>query len=142
MNDKQHELAEVLDEYSTFLEIDGQDGRAYAYDKAARSIRRANYLPPDPAEIDGIGDSIRTTIARWQRSGEIAELEQLKEEYSYYNELQHVDNIGPSRAKQINEKLSVEDVDDLLLVGDDLTLVDGIGPKTADKILSSAREQS
>jgi len=35
------EVADTLEEYSAFLEIDGQTGRAHAYDKAARAVRMA-----------------------------------------------------------------------------------------------------
>jgi DNA polymerase (family 10) len=144
MNEKQEKLAELLEEYETYLRLDGQDGRAHAYGKAARAISRAAYLPPDPADIDGVGDSIRTTIAKWQRSGEIEELEELKEQYPWFEELKDVSHIGPARAKQLHFKLRVDDLDDLLLVArnGDLTLIDGVGPKTAEKIHESAKKQS
>lgn len=138
---KQQELADVLKEYATYLELDGQHGRAKGYERASRKIRTAPYLPPDTSDIDGIGDSIRTTIARYQMRGQIDELERLKEKFHWYNELKGVDGIGSKRAFTLHEKFGIEDIDDLLLVGDDITLVDGIGPKTAERILSSAREQ-
>ncbi len=143
MNDKQEELGDLLEEYAVYLELDGQDGRAHAYDKAARSIRRASYIGPDPSNIDGVGDSIRTTIAKWQRSGTIEELEELKQEYPWFAELKDVSHIGPARAKQLHFKLRVDDLDDLLLVArnDDLTLIDGVGPATAEKIRKSAERQ-
>jgi DNA polymerase/3'-5' exonuclease PolX len=140
MTTKQDQLADVLDEYAAHLELDGQAGRAKGYERAARKIRMARYLPPDPSEIDGIGDSIRTTIAQYQVSGKIDELEELREEYQWFEPLRQVDHIGPARAKTLHEKFSVETIDDLLLVGDDMTLMSGVGPKTVEKICSSARE--
>jgi DNA polymerase/3'-5' exonuclease PolX len=144
MTDTQETLADLLEEYAVYLELDGQDGRAHAYDKAARSIRRASYIGPDPSNIDGVGDSIRTTIAKWQRSGTIEELDELKEQYSWFEELKDVSHIGPARAEQLHYKLRVDDLDDLLLVArnGDLTLIDGVGPKTAEKIHESAKKQS
>lgn len=144
MSRKQDELADLLEEYETYLQLDGQDGRAYAYGKAARAIRSASYMPPNPADIDGVGDSIRTTIAKWQRSGTIQELDDLKEQYPWYEELNNVSHVGPARARQLHEKLRVDDLDDLLLVArnGDLTLIDGVGPKTAEKIHESAEKQS
>jgi len=139
---KQQALANELEEFSAFLKLDGQPNRAIGYEKAARNIRTARYMPPDPSDIDGVGESIRTTIARWQRSGDIQELEELREEYPWFDTLNCVKYVGPERARKIHEKLSVDTIDDLLLVGQDLTLVNGIGPKTARKILDSAREQS
>lgn len=130
--------ADVLEEYATFLRIDGQEGRAYAYEGAAREIRARRFLPPDPAEIDGIGEQIRDTLATYQRSGYIPELDDLKAEYDWYDELRQVDGIGPSRAKQLHEKFNINTVDELIMVGDDLTVADGIGPTRADKILDAA----
>jgi len=144
MNEKQEQLSDLLDEYATYLKLDGQDGRAHAYDKAARAIRTASYLPPNPADITGVGGSIRTTIAKWQRSGEIEELNDLRERYPWYNELNDVQHVGPARAKQLHEKLRVDDLDDLRLVArnGDLTLIDGVGPATAEKIERSVERQS
>jgi DNA polymerase/3'-5' exonuclease PolX len=144
MTDKQTQLADTLDEYATFLKLDGQDGRAHGYERAARKIRQARYLPPDPSDIDGIGASIRQTIAQYQVSGQIDELESLREEYSWFNELKDVKHIGPSRAEQLHEQLHVDSLDDLLLVArnGDLTLIDGVGPVTAQKIHDSAKELS
>jgi len=143
MNNKQQELADVLDEYATYLKLDGQEGRATGYDRAARNIRRANYLPPDPSDIDGIGDSIRTTIAKYQRSGSIEELDDLHRQYPWFEELRQVSHVGPARARALHEKLRVDDLDDLLLVArnGDLILIDGVGPKTAEKIERSAKQQ-
>jgi DNA polymerase (family 10) len=135
-------LVKELEEYSDYLELDGQDGRAHAYDKAARSIRQRDWVDPNPADIDGVGDSIRTTIAKWQRSGTIQELEDLRDEYPWYNELKDVKYIGPERAKQLHNRLRVDDKEDLRLVArnGDLTFIDGVGPVTADKIRESLDE--
>lgn len=137
---KPDDIADVLDEYSTFLELDGQEGRAHAYDKAARAIRRRRFLPPDPSDIDGVGDAIRTTIASYQRSGSIDELDKLKDQYSWYDELKAVNGIGPARAETIHEKFNVETLDDLILVGNDLTLLSRVGDKRAANIIESAKE--
>lgn len=140
MNEKKVSLSDTLSEYATYLELDGQDAKAQAYDRAARSIRTANYLPPDPSQIDGIGETIRTTIAKYQRSGEIAELEELKEKYDWFEDLRKVDHLGPSRAEDVHFKFRVSSIDDLLMIGDDLTMINGIGEKTKNKIMESARE--
>lgn len=137
---KNEEIAEVLEEFATYLRLDGQQGRANGYEQAALSIRSAGYMPPDPSRLDKVGDSIRTKIARYQRSGSIDELEHLKDEYSWYEELKQVDGIGPKRAKQIHEKFNVEDLDDLILVGEDLQMLPRVGPKRSRNILDSAHE--
>lgn len=133
-------IADKLEEYAEFLDLDGETGRSHAYDRAAREIRKTGYIPPDPSDIDNVGESVRQTIMSSRLTGEIEHLEELKDEYSYYDELRHIDHIGPSRAQQLHEELHVDTVEDLLLVGDDVTLIDGIGPKTATKIMSSAND--
>lgn len=137
---KSDDIADVLDEYATYLELDGQEGRAHAYDKAARAIRQRRFIPPDPSDIDGVGDAIRTKIAVYQRSGSIDELDALREQYSWFKELQDVDGIGTARAQKIHDKFNVETLDDLILVGDDLTLLPRVGEKRARNILNSAKE--
>lgn len=141
MNAKQEQISELLEEFALFLQLDNQDGRASAYERAARNISSRRYLPADPSQIEGVGDGIRTTIARWQRTGEVEELETLRERYDWFDELKDVKHIGPSRAKTFHKKFHVDSLDDLLLVGDDLTMVNGIGQVTADKIMESARNQ-
>jgi DNA polymerase/3'-5' exonuclease PolX len=133
-------LVDTLEEYSAYLELDGQEGRSHAYQKAANSIRGRRMIPPDPSDIDGVGDAIRTKIAKYQRSGEINELSALKEEYSWFGELKEVNGIGPSRAEQIHEKFNVETLDDLILVGNDLTLLPRVGEKRASNIIESAKK--
>lgn len=137
---KNKEIADMLDELATYLELDGQEGRANGYRRAARSVRLAGWMPPDPSRLDQVGESVRTRIAQYQRSGEIEELQELKEEYSWFGELKQVDGIGPKRAKQIHEKFNVEDIDDLMLVGDDLQMLARVGEKRSQKMLDSAHE--
>jgi DNA polymerase/3'-5' exonuclease PolX len=133
-------IVKELKEFAEYLDLDGQSGRAHAYRKAAEELRRKGYCPPDPSDIDNIGQSIRTKIAQYQRAGEIDELSALKDEYSWFAELKQVDGIGQSRAKQLHEKFNIETVDDLILVGDDLTLLPRVGKKRARNILDSAHK--
>lgn len=141
MTAKNEEIADVLEEFATYLKLDGQEGRAKGYERAARSVRMAGYMPPDPSRLDNVGDGIRTRIARYQRSGEISELEELKDEYSWFGELNRVHGIGPATAKEIHTKFNVQDLDDLLLVGDDIEMLSGIGTKTRQNIMESARQE-
>ena len=72
----------------------------------------------------------------------IDELEELKDEYSWYAEFGQVRHVGPSRAKQLHEKFNISTIDKLDMVArnGDLELVNGIGPATADKIKASIEE--
>lgn len=133
------EIAETLDEYADFLRLDGQDGRAYAYEKAARSVRLASYLPPNPARLNNVGDSTREAIIDLENGTGIEELSDLQEKYDWYDEFKDVKHIGPSRAKQIKEELNITDIDMLALAAKngDLTLLSGVGPATEEKIKRS-----
>lgn len=134
-----NDIADTLEEYAEFLRLDGQDGRAHAYEKAARSVRISSYIPPNPARLDNVGDSTRETIIDLENGMGIDELDELKDEYSWYAEFNDVKHVGPARAKEIKETLGVETLDKLSLVArnGDLELINGIGPATAEKIEKS-----
>lgn len=138
----QDEIAETLDEFADFLTVDGQTNRAKGYERAARSIRMASYLPPNPSKLDGIGGSIRDTVVKLDNGGTIEELEELRSRYPWYNSFRDVKHIGPSRAETIHNKFKIESLDKLELVvrNGDIQMVSGIGPTTADKILDSIEE--
>jgi DNA polymerase/3'-5' exonuclease PolX len=135
----QEEIAEELSAYADFLRLDGQSGRANGYEKAARSIRMASYIPPNPARLDGIGGSTRDKVITLDNGGRIDELEELREEYQWYDNFREVKGIGPSRAKRIHEKFHIDSLSKLRMVArnGDLTDVSGIGPATAEKIEES-----
>jgi DNA polymerase (family 10) len=133
------EIADTLETYADFLRLDGQEGRANGYDKAARAIRTASYIPPNPSRLNGVGGSTRETVIDLENGMGIDELEELREEYPWYDAFREVKHIGPARAKQINETLGVSTLDKLELVAKegDLELISGIGPATAEKIEKS-----
>ena len=133
------QLADTLEEYSTYLELDGQEGRAHAYDRAARAIRNRGYIPPNPADIDGVGEAVRDTITEYQTSGEISDLQSLKEDHHYYENLKNIDGVGPTRARQMHDRLRIDTVSDVILVGDDLTLLPRVGERRAENIVKSAK---
>lgn len=137
---KQNEIAEALEEYAELLQVDGQPGRAAARDKAARRVRTVRNIPPDPARLSGVGRALRSDISTLQRDGEIKEFEKLREEYDWYLTLTAVDGIGQTRAIEIYETFNCTDLEDLLLIGSDLEIVGGIGPRTREKIMESARQ--
>lgn len=137
-------VADTLEEYSAFLEIDGQTGRAHAYDKAARAVRMASRLPANPARLDGIGDSTRNAVIEVENTGTLPELEELREEYYWYDEFKNISHIGPSRARTLYENYSIDSKEKLQMMADadDLTLLQGVGPKTATKIKQSLNRNS
>lgn len=133
------EIADELDEYSDFLRLDGQTGRASGYEKAARAVRTASHIPPNPARLNGIGSSTRDAVINLENGVGIDELDELREEYPWYDAFRDVKHIGPARAKKIYETFGVETLEKLELVAreGDLTLISGIGPATQEQIRES-----
>lgn len=129
------EIAETLEEYATYLKLDGRDGKAMGVNRAANSILREKYLPPDPTDVDGVGESLRETVSDIRRTGTCEDLEHLKDKYSFYEELRGVQGIGPSTAKKLHYQARISTTEDLQAAIDsgDILSVDGIGPKTAEK---------
>jgi DNA polymerase (family 10) len=136
------EISNKLEEYADFLRLDGQNGRAHAYEKAARAIRKRGWIPPNPARLNGIGGSTREAVIDLENGMGIDELEALKEKYPWYDEFRKVKHVGPARAKEIHEKFGVSSLDKLKLVAreGDLQLISGVGPATAEKIKKSIEE--
>ncbi|AGM11546.1 DNA polymerase IV (family X), NT domain [Halogranum tailed virus 1] len=134
------EVVRMLERYQKYLKADGRSGKAQAVGRAAQSIREADSIPPNPAELDGVGPALRDVISDYQIRGRNDELERLKREYPYLENLTRVNGIGPEMAKRIHEECNVSKVSEL--IDADLESVYGIGDKTANKIRGSARRQT
>jgi len=133
-------VVRMLEEYEKYLRVDGRSGKAQAVARAAQSIREAESIPPDPTGLNGVGPSLREVISEYQIRERNSELERLKRDYPYLDNLTAVRGIGPEMAKRIHEELGVEEVSEL--IDADLEDVHGIGDKTANQIRGRARRQS
>jgi DNA polymerase/3'-5' exonuclease PolX len=133
------EVVETFEEYAVYLRLDDQEHRAFAYDKAGRAIRKERRIPSNPAEIKNVGGSIREAVVELQYGSTIDELAKLKDKYSWFGELSQIEGLGPSRARAIHNTLDVDTLQDVLDKSEELTDVDGIGPKTASDIVEQAR---
>lgn len=134
------ELIEELDEYAEYLELDGQSRKSIAYSKVAERLRDVDYIPPNPCEINGVGEKTRDVITEFMESGEISELEELKDTHSYYENLREISGVGPNTARKLHDTLGVETVSELVERSNELTKVTGIGEKTARKITREAKK--
>ncbi len=126
-----------MNEYALYLDADGRSGYSSTIGNAAENIRKADTIPPNPAEIDGVGPKLRDLIMEYEVSGEIQELEELKQKYPYLGQLSKIRGVGPERARRIYETLNISTVEEV--IDANLTEVDGIGEKTAAKITRSAK---
>jgi len=133
-------VVRMLESYALHLRADGRDGKANAVERAAQSIREVDSIPPNPADLDGVGEVLREIISDYQIRERNDELERLKRKYPYVQNLTKVSGIGPETAKRIHEEHGVSEVDELLNV--DLTEVRGIGDKTENKIKGRVRRMS
>ena len=133
------EIRDVMELYAEYLDLDGRAGKARGVRGAANSVGQARFIPPDPCDIDGIGPSWREVVNEIRRRGTCSELEQLKERYSYYEELQDVEGIGPSTAQRLAEVGGIETKEELdkAIESGDILEIPRIGPKTAEKFKES-----
>jgi len=134
---------DIVDEfqlYAELLRLDGEKSRAFAYEKASVGLSKAKFIPPNPALINGIGDSIRERIVDLDCGRGIGNLEQLKQRYPWYAELSQVDGLGPKRAQAIYDEFGITTVEELIDLGESITDVSGIGDKTASTVIGNAQD--
>lgn len=132
-------LADELDELALHYRAEGHGKIAHQYTKASEAVREASFLPPDPSNLHGIGQSIRDDIAEYRAYGEISRLEVLREKRPYLSELCQISKVGPKTAQRLYDEKDAETVSDVrdLIEREELEDVTGIGPKTATTIRRS-----
>ena len=120
----------------------GDQFRARNYEKAAKSV--AGYggdvdLLDETAlrKIPGVGSSIAAKIIQFQRTGTIAELEDLRASVpDGVREMTRIPALGPKRAFQLYRELGIGSIAELSAAIDDGRLKDlrGFGAKSEDKL--------
>ena len=136
------DLADDLDEITLHLRLEGNDWQANQYRKASSALRTAPFIPPDPSELNDIGETIRDDIAEYRAFGEIERLEDMRDKRPYLAPLTRVAGLGPKTAETLYEEKGIETIDDLIEILDDESIeeVSGIGPKTATKFRRSSKQ--
>ncbi|QKY21365.1 DNA polymerase/3'-5' exonuclease PolX [Halolamina sp. CBA1230] len=140
------ELATLLEEMADLLEADDVEYKPTAYRRAAENVREY----PEPveelaaegedavAEINRVGDAIAAKLVEYVETGEIDELEELREELPVdMAALTSVEGVGPKTVGTLYEELGITDLDELedAARNGEIREVEGFGPKTEQNIL-------
>jgi DNA polymerase (family 10) len=140
-----HEVASVLDEIATLLELRGENPfRCNAYTKAARAIGQLeNNLAEVIAagqldQIPGIGTTLRDKITQLATTGNLPFYEDLKAKTPPgLLVMLRLPSVGPKKVKILYEQLGIDDLDKLKACceADKVAALKGFGAKTQEKIL-------
>jgi DNA polymerase/3'-5' exonuclease PolX len=133
------DLADALDEIALHYRVENRDHIARQYQLASSALRQADFIPPDPSQLDDVGEAIRDDIAEWRAFGEITRLTEMQEDRPYLSELTQIAKIGPKTAQTINQETGASSIEDIRELADEEKLeeISGIGPKTATTIRRS-----
>ena len=147
MTVRNDEVATLLEEFADLLEAKDVEYKPRAYRLAAENVRDYPESVADLAreegesgvsEINRVGDAIAAKIVEYVESGEIAELEELREELPVeMGALTGIEGVGPKTVGRLYEALGVrtlEDIESAARAGE-IQAVKGFGPKTEQNIL-------
>ena len=137
------EVARQLEEFADRLEATGVEYKPRSYRLAAETVREH----PDPIEdvaergeledLDRVGDAIASKIAAYLDTGEIEELEALREELPVdIGALTAVEGVGPKTVGALYEALGISTLDELEAAAEagEIQTVSGFGAKTEENI--------
>jgi DNA polymerase (family 10) len=142
------EVAALFEEFADLLEAQDVAYKPQTYRRAAENVRAYGQpiesLAAEGAEalegIDGVGDAISSKIVEYFETGEIAELEEAREELPVdMNALTRVEGVGPKTVGRLYEALGIETLDDLEAAAREgrIREVKGFGAKTEENILEN-----
>ena len=142
------EVASLLEEFADLLEAQDVEYKPRTYRRAAENIREysgaVEDLAADGADsvqaIDGVGDAIASKVVEYFETGEIDELEALREELPVEMEaLTRVEGVGPKTVGTLYEALGIRTLDDLAAAAEngEIQDVSGFGAKTEQNILDN-----
>ena len=140
------EIASLLAEFADLLDATGVEYKPRAYQRAADNVREhpqsveslAAEGEDAVAEIEGVGEAISAKIVEYIETGEIAELEALREELPVeMDALTRVEGVGPKTVGTLYEELGVQTLEDLESAAraSEIRELKGFGPKTEENIL-------
>ncbi|WP_423996523.1 helix-hairpin-helix domain-containing protein [Halorubrum trapanicum] len=142
------EVATRLEEFADLLEATGVEYKPTAYRRAAENVRDhpapIEGLAADGedavAEIDRVGDAIAAKIVEYVETGEMEELDELREELPVdMTGLTAVEGVGPKTVGSLYDALGIADLDELEAAAEagEIREVSGFGAKTEENILDN-----
>lgn len=143
---RNEEVAALLEEFADLLEAKDVEYKPRAYRDAAENVRDLSVaiegLAADGqdavAGIDAVGDAISGKIIEYIETGEIAELEALREELPVeMDALTGVEGVGPKTVATLYEELGIQTLEDLEAAAKagEIQAIKGFGAKTEQNIL-------
>jgi len=144
------EIARRFNRMASLMEVRGEDSfRVRSYRMAAEAIETwptamqkiaAEDGLPGLLEIPGVGKALAGKIAELVDTGTFAAWEKLTAETpETVLDLLELPGVGPKTAATLHQKFKISSLDELrsFVAGSGLELVDGIGPKSAERIKSA-----
>ena len=139
------EVARQLERFADLLEADDVEYKPNVYRRAAENIREHTEPIEELAaegeaavgEIDGVGDAISAKVVEYIETGEIGELEELRERFPVDIEaLTRVEGVGPKTVGALYEALEITTLDELEAAAEagEIQEVKGFGAKTEQNI--------
>ncbi len=142
-------VAAMLRELAVYYELDGDRHRAFAYDRAAKSIEQAKGLhrlidEGRLEELPGVGPSIARVVAELARRGTVQVLERLRAKWPpVVIELAQLPSLGVTKARKLFEALQPADLDAVaaLCTSHVISELPGFGKLSEKKILEAIEER-
>jgi DNA polymerase (family 10) len=142
-------IAAQLRELAMYYELDGDRNRAFAYDKAAKSVEATQGLARlieegRLEELPNIGPSTARIIAELSRTGRVAVLDRMRTQWpAVVIELATLPKVGVQKARKIFKSLSPVDLDAVAAMckAGVISELPGFGKVSEQKILQSIEER-
>lgn len=132
-----------------YYELDGDRHRAFAYDRAAKSVEAAAGLhrlidEGRLEELPNIGPSTARVIAELYRTGRVAVLDRMRAQWpAVVIELAHLPRVGVQKARKIYKTLEPPDLDAVAAMcrAGTISELPGFGKVSEQKILQAIEER-
>ena len=142
-------IAAQLRELAVYYELDGDKHRAYAYDRAAKSVESANGLhrlveEGRLEELPGIGPSIARVVADLARRGTVDVLDRLRLAWpAIVIELAQLPKVGVPKARKIYQAIAPADLEAVAAAcrAGVISELPGFGKISEQRILQSIEER-